>query len=115
MAWPIAYVLPSLLPLAAVGIWGAQASTRHETAVRAGCENPASNYAKGMEDIGTPHALPKAVKNLSSPLKSSSDSSFGTPNRKMEEAGSRQHPGIQIQTGEDNIHIQGWKGFLEVP
>lgn len=87
-------MLPSLLPLAAVGIRGAQASTGDEVAARAGCENPAATYAKGTEDVSSPHALPRAAKNLTSPMRSSSDSSFGTLNIKMEEAESGHHPGI---------------------
>jgi len=111
MAWPIVCVIPPLLPSAAVDIRSAQACTGDEAAAGTGCENPTAAYARGMEDADSPHALPKAVTNLTSPSRSSSDSSFATLNRKMEEAGSGHHPGIADPDRREQYSHPGLKGL----
>lgn len=47
---------PIPLALAEAGILGTQDSTGNEVAARAGCENPAATFAKGMEDDNSPRA-----------------------------------------------------------
>lgn len=104
-------MLLSLLPLPAAGTQGVEASTGDEAAARAGCENPAATYATGMEDVNSPHGLPRTVKNLTSPLRKGSGISFGTLNGKMEEAGSGHHPGIADPDRREQYSHPGLKGL----
>lgn len=88
-----------------------QASPGGEAAARPGCENPAATYAKGMEDVDSPHALPRAAKNLTLSLRRGSRISFGTLNRKVEEAGSGHHPGIADPDRREQYLHPGLKGL----
>lgn len=106
-------MFPSFLPLAAVGIQGPQASTGDEGAARAGCEKPGATYAKGTEDVDSPHGLSRTAKNLTSPLRKDSVVSCDTQSRKMEEEGSGRHPGMADTDRRKQYSLEVFKTRLD--
>lgn len=109
MVWPIAEVLTSLFPLPTVGIWGTQASTGDEEAYRAGCESPPADCAKGMEVLILSTFYQKQQKNSTHLWRE--NSRFVTLNRKMEEAGSGHHPGIEDLDRREQYSHSGLRGL----